>query len=130
MQGSKELAVGLEHFEAWRRTRPSRRTPIPESLWAEAVRLARRNGLGRTARTLRLNEQQLRRRSGRATTRGAGEGARFVEVPPLAVPAAAAYVVELELSAGARLRIEVHGEGRVDVESLARSFVQGWPCSR
>jgi hypothetical protein len=77
-----------------------------------------------------LNEQQLRHRSGRARRRGAGEARRFVEVPPLAVVAAAAYVVELELSAGARLRIEVHGEGRVDVESLARSFVQGWPCSR
>jgi hypothetical protein len=53
-----------------------------------------------------------------------------VEVPPLAVPAVAAYVVELELSLGARQRIEVHGEGRVDVESLARSFVRGWSCSR
>jgi hypothetical protein len=131
MERSKELSAGLERFEAWRRTRPSRRTPIPESLWAEAVRLASRNGLGRTARTLRLNEQQLRRRLGKgATTRGAGEAVRFVEVPPLAVPAAAAYVVELELSAGARLRIEVHGEGQLDVEALARSFVRGWPCSR
>jgi hypothetical protein len=53
-----------------------------------------------------------------------------VELPPLALPAGAAYVVELEGTGGARMRIEVHGEGRLDVESLARSFVQGWPCSR
>jgi hypothetical protein len=134
MEESRELAVGRDRFEAWRRTRPSRRTRIPEALWAEAVRLAGRNGLSRTARTLRLNEQELRRRSAKgATPRPASEAARFVDLAPLALPAVAApaaYVVELEVSGGARLRIEVHGEGRLDVESLARSFVQGWPCSR
>jgi hypothetical protein len=125
-ESARELARGLERFEEWRRTRPSRRTRIPDPLWAEAVRLAAGNGVSRTARTLRLNEQELRRRAAKAgrATLGLSAGNAFVELP-IALGAPARYVVEMEGAGGARLRIEVHGEGRLDVESLARSFLRG-----
>jgi transposase-like protein len=123
---SREVERGVEEFEAWRRTRPSRRARIPDALWARAVQLVARNGISRTARTLRLNEQELRRRaagSGRAAVEPAS-GPSFVELP-MALGTSARYVVEVAKVGGARLRIEVHGEGRLDVESLARCFLQG-----
>ena len=82
----RALVRGRERFESWRQTRKRRR--IPETLWREAVRLARVHGVHRTARVLRLNEQSLRERarsSESAHDSGPAASAAFVELQPLTV---------------------------------------------
>ena len=129
----RELSRVLARFETWRRKRPSRRTRIPQSLWDAAVEVSARSGISQTARVLRLNEQELRRRSAGAgigqVTSGVRDGSRrsvgFIElVPAAAPPSALSWVVELESPVGARLRIEGRGEGELDVASLAAAFLR------
>jgi len=62
---TRGLPVRLEgvrqRFEKWRRTRKVR-SPIPETLWASAVKMAGTFGLHRTAKTLRVNYYTLKKR--------------------------------------------------------------------
>jgi hypothetical protein len=64
---SGDLPARLEsvrrRFEQWRATR-QRRTRIPDTLWASAVRVAGTFGISRTARVLRVNPNRLKRRLG------------------------------------------------------------------
>ena len=55
------LEAGRRRFEQWRRTRKGH-ARIPESLWTSAVKLADAYGLCRTAQTLRLDYNALKRR--------------------------------------------------------------------
>ena len=123
----RALVSGRERFESWRQTRKRRR--IPETLWREAVRLARIHGVHRTARVLRLNGQSLRERtrsSESAQDSGPAASAAFVELQPLTV-SRAGYVIELEAANGARMRVEVSCGDGLDVESLTRSFLGRTP---
>ncbi|MBL7189846.1 MAG: hypothetical protein ISS70_26245 [Phycisphaerae bacterium] len=56
-----KLARGRERFDTWR-SKQSKRTRLPESLWSAAVKLAREYGLNRTARVLRLDYSALKKR--------------------------------------------------------------------
>jgi hypothetical protein len=53
-----------QQFERWRQTHltASPRSPIPERLWALAVRLAEAHGINPTALALRLNYNALKQR--------------------------------------------------------------------
>jgi hypothetical protein len=50
-----DLTAVRERLDRWRRTRTHARSPIPNGLWADAVALARQQGLYRTARALHLD---------------------------------------------------------------------------
>src|SRR3990172_10404400 len=67
-----DLTRVRQHFDRWRRTRTHARSPIPKALWAEAVALARRQGLYRTARALHLDYGGLKAHVEAADGRGAG----------------------------------------------------------
>ena len=126
----REVGRVAARFATWRRTRVSRRERIPPELWQAAVEASARTGIRRTARILRLNEQELRRRArdgeAEAAVLGVTQGAAgFVELRPAAAPPAArSWVVELESAAGARLRIEGRGAGEIDVASLAAALLR------
>ena len=47
-------------LERWRRTRAHPRSPIPKTLWAGAVAMARQHGLYQTARALGLDYGALK----------------------------------------------------------------------
>lgn len=47
-------------FERWRRSHRGR-LPIPEALWESAAEVAREHGVCRTAKTLRLEHNKLKR---------------------------------------------------------------------
>ena len=49
-------------FEKWRETRKSPREPIPEYLWAAAVRLLNQYSINQIARALHLNYNELKKR--------------------------------------------------------------------
>jgi len=49
-------------FERWRRTRTAR-TRIPESLWTATVKMAGKYGVHQTAKTLRIDYYELKKRA-------------------------------------------------------------------
>jgi len=96
-----------QRLDRWR----ERRTPgsaMPESLWAMAVKVARRHGVYPTARALGLEYNKLKRLSQSADhTQGAGSSPTFVELiapPPSGVSQCR---IELEAVRGARMKIEL-----------------------
>ena len=123
------LEAGRRRFERWRGTRTGR-SRIPERLWTSAVRLAGVYGLCRTARTLGLDYNALKRRveSAGVNDSSAGPGSKrktrtrsrsnarksardpamtFVELPPLERLGAPECIVELEHPRGAKMRIRL-----------------------
>jgi hypothetical protein len=133
-------SIGLEglsrQIEAWRRTRPNTR-PMPPKLWREATLAARKLGIYRVSRALRLNYGMLKRRVGPAGSRRGGSrrverseplaptSPGFVEVSGFAHLSAAAAgdetVVEVVACDGARLTIRLKGP-HSDVAALIRAF--------
>lgn len=119
----EDLARASREFEGWRRGR-QRGTRIPPSLWQTAVQLARRHGVSRASRALRLDYYQLQRHLHDATLpRGAAEEPRggFLE---LALPASAMGPqcrVELEDRGGARLQVDLRGLTAADLGLFVRT---------
>ena len=111
-------------FELWRRTR-HRRSPIPETLWAVALAAARVHGVYRTARTLRLNYTDLKRRASVAD--GAPAQAPFVELLPVPGPTTPACTLELETAWGTKLRLQLPGITPPDLTALSRTL---WHMAR
>jgi hypothetical protein len=126
-------------FERWRRTRKPR-SPIPDRLWAAAVKLVGRYGLCRTARTLRVDYYSLKKRveaasvaehdrpslrvDGRAlSVAGPEDGIRatFVELPS-PTHRSGECVLELEDAVGAKMRVQLKGVAIPELTVLARSF--------
>lgn len=101
-------------FDRWRERR-ERRT-IPGELWRAAVKLAADYGVYRTARTLRLNYESLKKRVQAASPDAElsqGRPARFWELIPGAaggVPTSPEYIVEVEDGSGRKLRVQWKGE--------------------
>ena len=84
---SPEVQSLQRRLTQWLARRPRARAQIPESSWAEAVVLARRHGVGATARALRLTYESLQTRVGRTTSTTSTPAATFVEIstaPPVA----------------------------------------------
>ncbi len=110
------LSRAAHAFAKWRRQRTRRK--IPEGLWKRATVLARRHGVHRTARALRLNYGDLKRRAGDGAARAASRP--FVEMLPLA--GAGECVVELERPDGGKMRIHHKGSSAPDWAGLSRAF--------
>ncbi len=118
-------------FEEWRRTRKVR-SRIPEPLWDSAVRLAKKHGLHRTAKALRVNYYALKERAEGEVASGVrdvpeGDAAMFLElasVPPAPSKLAGSceYTLELEDGDGAKMRIHLSGVATPDLVALSRSF--------
>src|SRR5215831_15342175 len=68
-----------QQFESWQNAH-ARRSRIPETLWASAVKLARQYGLHRTAKALHLNYTKLKMLvSGRSAAKRKETALAFVE---------------------------------------------------
>ena len=109
-------------LERWRRTRVHLRAPIPKGLWADAVALARRQGLYQTARALPIHYGALKQHL-EAADRPVGVGARsgVVELRPTPPPVCDDCVIEVD---GPRttVRLRVHGIGVSDLAQLSRAI--------
>lgn len=117
------LGVAGHRFDRWRADgSPGRR--IPEALWRAAVAAARVHGVSKTALALHLNHTVLQGRAastpgGRSS--GPGPGAvEFLQIPPVALPAAPECVVEVQDPSGARLRLELSGQATSALEGALR----------
>jgi hypothetical protein len=126
-----DLSVAAERLGQWRRVR-KRGERIPAALWGEAVQLAGRYGVNRTAQTLGLDYYHLKKRvqkktSSLAEPRQPAADLCFEELPAPAsgYPAFASpleCVMQFENKRGARLRIEWRGSTAPDVAALGRDF--------
>jgi len=113
---------------------------IPERLWTSAVKLAGMYGLCRTARTLGLDYNTLKRRvaaagpdvssgpktvgakAARGKTAAQEAATAFVELVPPQGACLPECIVELEHSDGAKMRIHLKGTEPTDLAALSRSF--------
>jgi len=134
---SAPLEGARRRFERWRRTRKPR-ARIPESLWACAVQVARRDGIHRTAKALSLDYYSLKKRAAEksaAVARAAERSAiavagspatdtetTFVELPSPPWAASNACTLELEDPSGAKMRIHLKGIAAPDLAALSRAF--------
>jgi hypothetical protein len=118
-----------KRFERWRDARV-RGEHIPTLLWAAAVAMAKQHGLHRVTHELRVDYDRLKRRLERAggAAQGGKVGApRFVEltVSPALQPAAQSLcecAVELENARGAKMRVELNGNGLAGLTGLCSAF--------
>ena len=123
-KSARSLAIERvrRHLERWRRTRAHPRAPIPESIWAAAVALARQQGLYQTARALPIDYGALKQHL-KAADRAVGAGARsgFVELRAMDPPTCDDCVIEVD---GPRttVRVRLHGVGLPDVARLSRAI--------
>ena len=113
-------------FEHWRRTRV-RRSCIPDPLWVAAVKLCATYGIHRTAQTLRLNADSLKKRvvlaDGKSST-GRDESATFVELAPSDPSYASECLIELEHPRGVKMRIRLTGRQSPEiVTALSQVFI-------
>ena len=109
-------------LERWRGTRAHPRSPIPDDVWAAAVALARKHGLYRTARTVRIDYGALKAHVEAADqAAGAGAAPAFVELAPPTPRGAGACVIEIE-GARATVCIRVPGLTLADLATLSRTL--------
>ena len=122
-----EIPVGMERiyrrFERWRKSHRGR-LPIPAPLWAAAAEVAREHGLFRTAKTLRLEHNKLKRMVASAkpaVRRAPPPPAGFLELVAPAGPGLTECVIELEGPRG-KMRIQWKGATAPDLAGLSRAL--------
>ena len=110
-------------LDRWRRTRAHARSPIPKTIWAGAVALARQHGLYQTARALRIDYGALKQHIEAADERDrARPTPAFVEFAGSTLVDLGACVIEIT-GPRATVRIRVSGLPFGDVARLSRTLV-------
>jgi hypothetical protein len=112
-----------QRFEHWRRSRPGK-LPIPETLWAAAVKMAQAHGVCRTAQVLHLEHSKLKRLTESTGVTGGHTSRRlpapaFMELVAPQSTAAAECLIELEGPRG-KLRVQWKGANAPDLAALSR----------
>jgi hypothetical protein len=127
--GAAALMQLKERFSAWRAVRKLGMR-IPPELWAAAVEMVAVHGACRVAGELNLDYDMVKQRfalsGGKVTTTELAP--RFVELfaPAGAMPAHSAQpqcVVEMANARGARMRVELNGQGLVGLSALCTAFL-------
>jgi hypothetical protein len=96
---------------------------VPEELWAEVVKVARVEGIGSTARALRLDRARLEARM--AMGRGAEDdqaSGGFVELDAGRLGLSPRTVVRFHGRDGERLEVELSAGTAIDLAALAEAF--------
>ncbi|HEV2283618.1 MAG TPA: hypothetical protein VGX75_14640 [bacterium] len=116
-----DLTAVRGRLDRWRRTRAHARSPIPPALWADAVALARQQGLYRTARALRLDYGGLKHHVEAADGRRGAGRPTFVEVAGSTLTDLGSCVIELT-GPGGTVRLRVPGLALADLAALTRTL--------
>ena len=110
-------------FEEWRQTRRGR-SRIPDELWAAAGELARKHGVNRISRVLRLEFNHLKRMSesgGQISTARAEKTPAFLELVNPGASSLPEYTIEVDGRNGT-LRIHCKGVTAADLAELSRAL--------
>ena len=120
---SPSLGEVKEQFKIWRRTRKSLR-PIPEKLWAAAVKLTAYHSISQIAKELVVDYSVLKRRV-QLKNKDAAASTNppdFIELnlePPAAV---SECIVEMQDRLGLKMRMHFRGQTDVVLLELAKLF--------
>lgn len=116
-----DLLRAQMQFQAWR-SRRQRGSRVPRSLWALAVRLARRHGVSRVATALRVDYYRLRGEAGPTPAAPTPSGnSAFVELSSPTM-LGKQCLFELDNGVGASLRLQLLGYDATDVATVARTL--------
>lgn len=124
MEKTHELDALRRRLEGWRRGGSGRGSRIPEDIWAEAVGVSRTAGLWATARALRFNYQNLKKRAlaaGKAP-RPRKQPMEFVALPMSALSNGLKVLIDLVGRDGEQMRIELSGGSAAEVAALAQAL--------
>ena len=112
----------------WRENRKTARSRIPQELWDEAVAVASIEGVHATAKALRFNYYDLKKRfelaqrpTGQLST-VSDTDAGFVQVQMRPSEVLEPMVIELMARGGDRMRIETQDPAGVDVVGMVHAF--------
>jgi hypothetical protein len=123
------LDAARREFEVWRQSR-TKRSRIPENLWALATDLARECGAFRTARELHLNYSAVRNRLDPTETRIVRNNvvpASFVEIVPSPAACFSECTVEIERGRGTKIRIHLKSREAPDLGAIGNAFLKARP---
>lgn len=120
MKQTQELMALQRRVEGWRRDGGGRGSRIPAEIWNEAVVVSRTAGLYATARALRFNYENLKKRAAKRTPRPRKQGTEFVALQMPQVSNGLKVVIDLVGRDGEQMRIDLAGP--MDVVALAHAF--------
>jgi len=112
-------------FEKWRETRKSPREPIPEYLWAAAVRLLNQYSINQIARALHLNYNELKKRmpgQKSVSKKKKSSSSFFVELDWQRNFPASECLIEMEDASGSVMRMSFKGQADLDLLELGKAF--------
>ncbi len=126
---AKSLQRLQGRFAQWREAKTGW-ARIPAQLWSAAVDSAAKYGVYRTARSLGLDYQQLKRSAApkpravqvAAKTAVAVKSAHFVQLQAPAMLGAGECVVEMENARGGKLRVQLKGGDLAALAALTGGF--------
>lgn len=123
----EELKIRIEplreRVESWRKNKGSNEK-MPETLWGEAIEMARVYGVSPVQRILRIDYRGLERRLGINKPAAPGRPPReqsFIELPVLPTRRAE-HLVELEDGTGRKLSLKIAAGHLAEVLPLAQAF--------
>ena len=122
-RGNLTIEEVQARFDQWRKTRRGR-SPIPDELWVAAGELARRHGVNRISRVLRLEFNHLKRmaKSGvQISDTGAEKAPSFLELVNPDASGLPEYTIEIDGPNGT-LRIHCKGVTAADLADLSRAL--------
>lgn len=119
-----KLASGLEQFEKWRSEHKAR-SRFPEHLWSLAAKLAREYGLNKTAHTLRLDYNCLKKRINSAVSGNMPHTAvkpQFLQLLPSELKSELECTIECEDAKGSWISINFKGRELPDLTAVISSL--------
>jgi len=125
----ENLAYGREQFEKWRSEHKAR-TRFPEHLWSLAAKLAREYGLNKTAHTLRLDYNCLKKRIDSSVSDNMPQTEvkpQFLQLLPSELNSERQCTIECEDAKGTRISIHFNGRELPDLTAVISSL---WSCGR
>jgi hypothetical protein len=124
------LSASLEQvrnqFEDWRRTRKSRREPIPSRLWKAAVKLSDSYSIHSISKALRLNYSDLKDRVHKQSAPEKVKtlpAAGFIDLGCSQSHFESECNIEMQDATGLKLKISVRGKADFNLVQLAKAFI-------
>jgi hypothetical protein len=115
-----QIERARQHLEAWRKSHKPR-SRLPRKLWNSAVRVAGQCGLNKTAKALRLDYYDLKKRLDATAVRNE-PAPSFVELVPATPSPFPECSIELEARSGEKMRVHLKGMALPDLTTLGSMF--------
>jgi hypothetical protein len=112
-QAEQQLTHVADRFDAWRQTRTTRATPLPQHLWEQAIAFTALCPMTHVARRLRVSGGELKKRcaahhAARSTPALPALGFMEVTAPSVWPSPTTGTEIELHRADGTRLRMHSH----------------------